>query len=518
MDRYLGLVSPGETGLVIQPLAQADGTGWVAVAPPQGFPAPPLSPEITPGSLVWVEQDTYLPVVLPGATHSLAQLQTLLNLQTSLVAQQRQQLQERSTWLEEQYRHYQARTEQLAYTQQAWQQHQTTLAQLQGELNSRHALVRFLSAQIQNQEYLIQSQQYLVQYILAQTFASSQEPPAPTEPLEPLLSQIKEQAARLQTQIDHLRTLHHPAPQPSEQHLRNLAHHQQVYQNEQLRWHQLCQELSLLCQSGHPPPAWDWFQSQIQSHWQRTQSLYEQQKNHLQQEQADLQSLEARLALEEQTAQELTQELAQQQSIWQQTSQDYFRWQSTYTLQKELLDTLADRLQEAQAQVNELQAQTPAPQTLTSVGVGEWLLKALWGCLSAQWEPATGTVVFLEGLSAEDSAIVLQTGTCATYQPGEPLIHAHDLGQDLYVIQTGLVEVRSPRGNTIALLGPGRIVGEVAFITGARRTADVIALSPTQAVILSRSAMEQLMQHHPQVAAKVLLNLSRLVAERLGSG
>ena len=104
MDRYLGLVSAGESGLVIQPLAQADGTGWVAVAPPQGFPAPPLSPEITPGSLVWVEQDTYLPVVLPGATHSLAQLQTLLNLQTSLVAQQRQQLQDRATWLEEQYR------------------------------------------------------------------------------------------------------------------------------------------------------------------------------------------------------------------------------------------------------------------------------------------------------------------------------------------------------------------------------------------------------------------------------
>jgi CRP-like cAMP-binding protein len=207
--------------------------------------------------------------------------------------------------------------------------------------------------------------------------------------------------------------------------------------------------------------------------------------------------------------------LAQHQRLWQQTSQDYFRWQATYTLQKELLDTLADRLQQAQAQVTELQAQTPTPQTLTSVGVAEWLLKALWGCLSAQWEPASGTVVFLEGLSAEDSAIVLQTGTCATYQPGEPLIQAHDLGQDLYVIQTGLVEVRTPQGNTIALLGPGRIVGEMAFITGARRTADVIALSPTQAVILSRRAMEQLMQYHPQVAAKVLLNL-RLVAERLG--
>lgn len=42
MDRYLGLVSAGESGLVIQPLAQADSTGWVAVAPPHLFPIDPL--------------------------------------------------------------------------------------------------------------------------------------------------------------------------------------------------------------------------------------------------------------------------------------------------------------------------------------------------------------------------------------------------------------------------------------------------------------------------------------------
>jgi DNA-binding protein H-NS len=213
-----------------------------------------LPPEITPGSLVWVEQDRYLPVGFPSATHSLAQLQTLLNLQTSLVAQQRQQLQDRATWLEERYRHYQAQTAQLSQTQQAWQQHQTTLAQLQGELNSRRALVRFLSAHIQDQEYLLQSQQYLVQYILAQTFAPCGETPAPAPLLEPLLHQIKEQASQLQTHIEHLRTLHQQGVQPPEQHLRNLAHHQQVYQNDQLRWRQLCQELSLLCQSGQQPP------------------------------------------------------------------------------------------------------------------------------------------------------------------------------------------------------------------------------------------------------------------------
>ncbi|APB35181.1 cAMP-binding protein [Gloeomargarita lithophora Alchichica-D10] len=526
MERYLGLVGAGETGLVIQPLVQADTTGWVAVSRPPVTPAMALPPDMTPGSLVWVESDTYLPVTLPGATHSLAALQTLLNLQTSLVAQQRHQLQDRATWLEEQYRPYQGQMAQWAHTQQAWQQHQTTLGQLRGELNSRRTLVRFLAEQIQNQEYLLQSQQYLVQYILAQTFPAptgatfARETPTPAVPLEPLFEQIKQQAAQLQTHIDHLRTLHHPTSPPPDQYLRNLARHQQAYQNDQLRWHQLCRELTLLCQTGQQPapPGWDWLQTQMQNYWQQAQTLYQQQQAHLQQEQADLQAQEARLVLSEQTAQELTQELAQHQATWQQNTQDYARWQATYTLQKELLDTLADRLQQAQTQVNELHSQAPVPQNLNSVGVAEWLLKALWGCLSAQWEPAAGAVVFLEGLSAEDSSIVLQTGTCATYQAGEPLIQANDLGQDLYVIQTGLVEVRAPQGNTIALLGPGRIVGEVAFITGARRTADVIALSPTQVVILGRSAMEQLVQYHPPVAAKVLLNLSRLVAERLGNG
>lgn len=526
MDRYLGLVCPSETGLVIQPLAQAETTGWVAVSLPPVFPAPALPPDITPGCLVWVEQGVGQPVTLPIATHSLAELQTLLNLQTSLVAQQQQQLHDRATWLEEQYRHYQTQTEQLAQTQQAWQQHQTTLGQLRGELNSRRTLVHLWSEHIHNQEHLLQSQQYLVQYILAQTFSAppgtTAVTPTPTQ-MEELFCQISHTAAQLQAHIDQLRTLHRQGTHPPGQYLRTLARHQQAYQNDQLRWHQLCQELTHLCQTGHQegwlqaPPGWDWFQTQIQHHWQQTQNLYHEQQARLQQEQADLQAQEARLTLSEQTAQELTQELAQHQRTWQQSSQDYYRWQATYTLQKELLDTLADRLQQAQAQVNELRSQAPVPQNLNSVGVAEWLLKALWGCLSAQWEAASGAVVFLEGLSAEDSRIVLQTGTCATYQAGEPLIQANDLGQDLYVIQTGLVEVRAPQGNTIALLGPGRIVGEVAFITGARRTADVIAVSLTQVVILGPSAMEQLMQHHPPVAAKVLLNLSRLVAERLGS-
>jgi len=358
MDRYVGLVVTGDRGLVIHLLAQAEPNGWVAV-PSQVIPAPPLPPDIAPGHLVWVAGETCLPLTPPHPAPSLTQLQNLLNVQASLVAQQQRQLQDRAAWLEEQYRHCQTQNAQWLQTQQAWQQHQTTLAQLRGELNSRRALIQLLEKHIQEQNYLLQHQQYLVQYILAQRFTPTEDSP-PSAALAELLARMTEHAAVLQHHIEQLRTLDR---HPPDLYLRTLARHQQAYQNDLLLWQQLCRELTVLCQTGSQPapPGWEWFQTEIQNHWQRSQRLYEQQKTQLQQEQADWQSLEARLALAEQTAQELTQELARHRHTWEQSSQEYHRWQATYALQKELLDTLADRLRQAQAQVQELQTQTPCP-------------------------------------------------------------------------------------------------------------------------------------------------------------
>ncbi|MCS6781964.1 MAG: hypothetical protein RMI89_00070 [Gloeomargarita sp. SKYBB_i_bin120] len=76
---------------------------------------------------------------------------------------------------------------------------------------------------------------------------------------------------------------------------------------------------------------------------------------------------------------------------------------------------------------------------------------------------------------------------------GELQIQANDLGNELDVIQTGLV------GVSAGAVG----FREVALMTGARRTTHVIALSPTQVVVLGCQAMAHLTQHHPTIAAKV---------------
>ena len=67
----------------------------------------------------------------------------------------------------------------------------------------------------------------------------------------------------------------------------------------------------------------------------------------------------------------------------------------------------------------------------------------------------------------------------------------------------------------ISVLGPGSIIGEMALIDGAPRSASCTTLSPVQAAVLSRKALEGLIDQHPRVAAKLLLGLGARTAERL---
>lgn len=67
----------------------------------------------------------------------------------------------------------------------------------------------------------------------------------------------------------------------------------------------------------------------------------------------------------------------------------------------------------------------------------------------------------------------------------------------------------------IAVLGPGSIIGEMALLDGAPRSATCVALSPVQAAGLPRQGLEQLIADHPQVAVKLMIGLAARIADRL---
>ncbi|WP_372679054.1 HDOD domain-containing protein [Desulfosarcina sp.] len=79
------------------------------------------------------------------------------------------------------------------------------------------------------------------------------------------------------------------------------------------------------------------------------------------------------------------------------------------------------------------------------------------------------------------------------YHPGEVLIRQGHSDQSLFIILTGTVKItEGASGTFLAVLQAGDILGEMAFLTHTRRTANVVARESVIALKLDRVIFEQL--------------------------
>ncbi len=85
--------------------------------------------------------------------------------------------------------------------------------------------------------------------------------------------------------------------------------------------------------------------------------------------------------------------------------------------------------------------------------------------------------------------------------PGDRVIRRGDRGDGMYFISSGKVEVHV--GDRTIPLGPGSYFGEMALLSGERRTADVIAVDFCQFLMLSRRDFNMFMARHPGLRAAV---------------
>ena len=60
-------------------------------------------------------------------------------------------------------------------------------------------------------------------------------------------------------------------------------------------------------------------------------------------------------------------------------------------------------------------------------------------------------------------------------------------------------------GRTIATVGPGDSIGEMALIDGHRRSASVIAETPVSAIVLHRTTFLKLLDSNPAMVKKLLM-------------
>ncbi|MDP1526916.1 MAG: glutaminase A [Rhodocyclaceae bacterium] len=103
---------------------------------------------------------------------------------------------------------------------------------------------------------------------------------------------------------------------------------------------------------------------------------------------------------------------------------------------------------------------------------------------------------------------------------GDLLIRAGDPGDSLYLLLAGAVEVRLPTesgqpGKRVNVFEAGMSVGEMGFIDGSPRSANIIASENVSYRVITRELFDRLDAEHPDLKIKLLKNLSRLLAANL---
>jgi CRP-like cAMP-binding protein len=87
---------------------------------------------------------------------------------------------------------------------------------------------------------------------------------------------------------------------------------------------------------------------------------------------------------------------------------------------------------------------------------------------------------------------------------GKVLAREGDIGHEFFVIVDGEVAVTRD-GQEVRRLSSGDFFGEIALIwESPRRTATVTAATPVRFFVLTRQAFRSLIDHHPDIEAKVL--------------
>ncbi len=125
----------------------------------------------------------------------------------------------------------------------------------------------------------------------------------------------------------------------------------------------------------------------------------------------------------------------------------------------------------------------------------------------------------LAGLERDEAQRFLDQATLIRAQKGDRIVCQGERDETVYVLLSGITEVVKEENPDCPLrvLGAGDTFGEIGFLTNVARTANVIACSPCEVLVLSSDFLQRFLRKHPETAAKVLLNLARSLAGLLAS-
>jgi CRP-like cAMP-binding protein len=127
--------------------------------------------------------------------------------------------------------------------------------------------------------------------------------------------------------------------------------------------------------------------------------------------------------------------------------------------------------------------------------------------VSSKVSKAIDKLEIFKTLDEETKDSLKEAGRFHAFAPGQVLVREGDVSGDLFLIDSGTVEIKTQsKGEKVALaeLGPGDILGEVPAITGVRRTSTATAMEMVNVVILPADLIKEIADKDPEFKKTVL--------------
>jgi SulP family sulfate permease len=126
---------------------------------------------------------------------------------------------------------------------------------------------------------------------------------------------------------------------------------------------------------------------------------------------------------------------------------------------------------------------------------------------------------FLRGRKQQTLEELLGSAELRRCESGARIFKQGDVGDEIFLVRKGRVRIALDFGRGpayhIATIGRGDFFGEIAFLDSGARSADAVALVPTELLVLSRSRFDAVAAQHPRLGQQFFSSLARALAIRL---
>jgi CRP-like cAMP-binding protein len=95
---------------------------------------------------------------------------------------------------------------------------------------------------------------------------------------------------------------------------------------------------------------------------------------------------------------------------------------------------------------------------------------------------------------------------------GQVLVREGERGMEFFIIVSGRAKI-TRKGRKVGEIGPGGFFGELALLIDADRNATVTALTPMEAIVLSRREFDAALAAAPRMTRKIMVGMATRLAE-----